>query len=361
MAYNVKSYDDGFGDGKGFDGKTELIIPSFVTKWQPIPEGEFAKSQYSEPESHITVEYEGSSRKHLIGKGAQSLDKVGDWVGEENKHKSRKFIPILKGQLALLCQNEIEKVVHIDPLVMGLPLEQDTEERQKDLVELVKGKHEVKVTLADGTVIEKEIHVDSVVVLNQPIGSFFYMALDNNGAIKDESLLNQVTVVFDLGARTLNVLTLRGFTPISNLSFTKQLGIYESWESIRSDIKEYHKKELPLARIPQYCEDGYISGGIDISELRDENYADHADTVLSVFGKEFIHNIGEVDNIILTGGGSEVLRKWLEPGMRSRFKNAKIQSLGRTATVKGYYNFGMRIARSSSNKAKKQVAAAKEE
>lgn len=354
--YNVKSYDDGFGDGKGFDGKNQIILPSYVTKWQPIPEGEFAKKQYSEPDSHITVEY--ANKKYLVGKGAQQLDKKGNWVGEENKHKSRKFIPLMKAQLALLCKDDMDKEVHIDPLVMGLPLDQDNDERKKELAAIVKGRHEVKVTLADGTVIDKLIYVDSLLILTQPFGSFSYKALDESGAVKDEMLAKQMTIVFDLGARTLNIQTLRGFTPVPNLSFTKQLGIYGAWESIREDIKNNYGKEIPIGRIPTYCEDGFISGGQDITELRDENYADHTDELLSVFGTEFIHNKDEIDKIILTGGGSEVLKNWLENGMKDRFPKAKVETLGRTATVRGYYNFGVRAARST---AKKQVAASKGE
>lgn len=344
MGSVVKSFDDGYGDNKGFDGENEIIIPSFVTKWKAIPEEELGRGRYSDPLSHITVEYDG--KKVLIGEAAQRLDKVGGWIGEENKHKSRQFISMAKGQLALLCRYDLEKEVSIDYLVMGLPIDQDTPDRKKGLASIVKGRHEVKVTLANGEVIDKIIHVNSVVFVTQPFGSFAFKALNNNGEIKDELLNNRITTIFDLGARTLNVLTLQGFTPIPSMSFTKPLGLYGAWQSIQEDIKDVHGKDLPIARIPSYCKEGMISG-INIEKLRDENYADHVDMLLTVFGTELVHNKGEIDDIILTGGGSEVLSKWLVTEMKERFAQANVTALNRTATVKGYYNFGMRKARSN--------------
>ena len=345
MAYNVMAFDDGFGDNKGYAGKEPaLIIPSFVTRWQPQPEGELVRGEQVDPYSHITVEYDGF--KYLVGEAAQKLDKKGDWVAEENKHNSEKFIPMMKAQLALLCQHEMEKEVTINPLVMGLPVDQDTPARRELLGELVKGVHEVKVTLADGKIIDKIINVENLMVVKQPFGSFADVALDDSGNIKDELISQQMTIVFDLGARTLNVITLKGFNIISGLSFTAQLGVVEAWEGVQQDIETNLDKKIPLARIPDYCEKGFISSGDDITKYTEQNYKMHADELLSKMGAKFIHNKDEVDRIILTGGGSEVLLKWLKEGIQKRFPKAKVETKGRTATVKGYYNFGKRFVRS---------------
>ncbi|MGA4519264.1 hypothetical protein ACPA0F_18560 [Solibacillus silvestris] len=358
MAYNVKAFDDGFGDNKGFAGKEPaLIIPSFVTRWQPIPEADLVKGEYSDPYSHITVEYDGY--KYLVGEAAQKLDKKGNWVAEENKHNSEKFIPMMKAQLALLCQNDMEKEVVINPLVMGLPVEQDTPGRRELLGKLVKGEHKVKVTLADGTVIDKEITVENLMIVKQPFGSFADVALDDSGNIKDELINQQMTVVFDLGARTLNVITLRGFEVINGLSFTEPLGVVEAWEGVHADILQEFEKHIPMARIPDYCKKGFISSGDDISKITEQNYKMHTDELLSLMGSRFIHNKDEVDRIILTGGGSEVLLAWLKQGMALRFPKAKIETKGRTATVKGYYNFGKRFVRSQAGQ--KQAPKASQE
>ena len=355
MAYNVMAFDDGFGDNKGYAGKEPaLIIPSFVTRWQPQPEGELVKGELVDPYSHITVEYDGY--KYLVGEAAQKLDKKGNWVAEENKHNSEKFIPMMKAQLALLCQHEMEKEVTINPLAMGLPVDQDTPARRELLAQLVKGTHEVKVTLADGKVIDKVITVENLMIVKQPFGSFAYVALDESGNIKDELISQQMTIVFDLGARTLNVITLKGFNIISGLSFTEQSGVVEAWEAVQADIKQEFDKKIPLSRIPDYCEKGFISSGDDISKITEQNYKLHTDDLLSTMGGRFIHNKDEVDRIVLTGGGSEVLLTWLKKGMQQRFPKAKIETVGRTATVKGYYNFAKRFVRSqAANNQSKQA------
>lgn len=320
MVEAVWSVDDGFGDFKGYNGKKKVIVPNFVTRWQGIPQDDVS-GNFQDRESHITDF--SDVRKKLVGLGAQLLDKTGFWDGQENKHNSEKnFLAIFRTVLGLLAEEYMEEEIHLNPLVMSLPVEQETAARKKQLLDLVKRTHKVEIELGDGTLIKKTIIVDSVIIKSQPFGTYCYHALDDKGNSKDNSLKDKVSVVFDLGARTLNVLTLRGFaqqTVESGLSYTKMVGMYEAWDTLAQDLKDEMGLNLGIARVKQAASTeegfgghGFLTDGTDISEFRDAVYYDHSDRLLSEFERSFIHNKDEVDDILITGGGSAVLREWLE-------------------------------------------------
>lgn len=347
MIEKVVSYDDGFGQNKSVaDGKT-YVIPSFQGKFEDIPESDLTE-KFEQPESHITF-YDEFGIKKLVGFGAL-LNRKTIWDTQENKHISEtRFYPLFHASLGLALQDESDDEIVLNPLVMSLPVDQVTDERKSELVKLVKKTHNIHIELADKTVVKKKVTVKSLIIKSQPFGSFAYKVMNNNGEIIDRNLHDKRTVVFDLGTRTLNVLTLEGFTELKGSSFVLQKGMFEAWSTLRDHIQQIEGLNLtvPVVKLIASTEEivgkhGILPNGNDISKLRDKVYAEHTDELLSEFDSRNIDVKDEIDSIILTGGGSIVLKKWLEKGIKSRFPNAKIETLSDTANAEGLYRFGVR-------------------
>lgn len=347
MVEKVWSCDDGVGDLKGFNGKKAYILPNFQGKYEELPESDLSE-RFDDPESHITY-YDELGIKKLVGRGAL-LDRKALWDAQENKHLSEgRFMPMFHTLLGLMSQDETDDEIHLNPLVMSLPVNQMTDDRKKRLVQLCKKTHDIHIELADNTVIKKKIVVKSLVVKSQPFGSYAFKVMDKNGQIIDQLSQTKRTVVFDLGARTLNVLTMDGFSELKGSSFTLPKGMYEAWSTLRDYVQEFKGFNLtiPVVKLAASTEEGIggngmLHNGTDITELRDRVYRDHADELLAEFDLRNIGAKDEIDLVLLTGGGSTVLKQHLEKGIKSRFPNAKIQTLGRTATAEGLHKFGTR-------------------
>jgi len=350
--YNVLGIDDGFGDFKGKKGDLEIFLPNFVHKFVPKPDNGI-DGDYSEPHSHITVEYGDDIRK-LVGYGAQNLNPKAKWQGVENKHNfANDFDPLFKTMLTLLTENGPDQD-DIDVLVMGLPVKQYVPERIALLKKLTEKPHEMKVTLADGTIIQKAINIKKTFITDQAFGTTANYLLQDDGSVTDSVELSKITIVFDLGARTWNLTASRGFTPIPEINTTLNEGMYEAWLGIQSDIEINYGKSINIARIPQYVQSGFISNDTDIRKIVEENYQIHAQSLVGELDKKLIHIKSEIDTIILTGGGCDVLRKYITPILKANFPRAEIVNEGRFSCVRGYHKLANRSARETYGKSRKK-------
>lgn len=368
MVEETWSLDDGFGDFKGFNGKRSIILPNYEGRWQPIPQND-VEGDFEERQSHITyfeqVKEGELPRKRLVGLGAQLLGKNVQWDGQENKHMDeRKYKVMFSTILGLMAEDYMDEEIHINPLVFSIPVDQETEERKKQIAKLVKGEHKIHLQLADGTVIEKTVHIDSLVIKNQPFGSYCYHVLDEKGNIKDSFVKGKVTAIFDLGARTLNGLLMRGFAQQSvesGFSFTEPTGMYSAWEVLQDEIKGATERHISLPKVKLVASEGegggngYLTDGTDVRHLIEDVYEEHSNANLTIFERRLISVKDEIDDLLVTGGGSGVLSRHLVPQMKRRFSNSKVVTLGRTATAEGLRRYGLMIRRKMAKDKQKAV------
>lgn len=344
MAIVVWGLDDGFGDLKAFNGRDNLLIPSYVTRWIGQEKVVLGDMGTPDPYSHITIEYDG--KKYLIGEGAVRQDPKIRLVGGQNKHKDLLFPALLKTCMAMMSEDH-DKVT-VDPLVLGLPVKDDQEEsRHETLTRIAKGKHNVKLTLGDGSVFEKEINVKSVFIVKQPFGSFCEVILDDNGEIRDPKVASQYNVVIDIGARTLNILTLDRFEIVSPLTTHTNQGMMQAYEYVGNYLNESLKVKFAEGKLPHIVKEGYI-GEHNLEQIREEAYEYHANTIFNKLDTMFVDSWDEVHNIIFTGGGSEVLKSWLDDSFADKKKN--IIFLDRYSTARGLRKYGVRKAKENGKK-----------
>jgi plasmid segregation protein ParM len=331
---NVKSIDDGFGDMKYDSNGSPDLLPSFVTSFKAKPETDFTKEETAPHQRYLACEVNGQS--FIVGDYAMRLDSNIHWIGGEYKHSDSRFPILLKTVLGLMTQGQHETV---DLLMMNLPIRYDTPERQNQLRQLVQGTHEVNLSYDGKHFTRKVMTIESVSIKKQPFGSLCDLILDGNGHIQDKELAKGFNVLVDIGARTVNYLTLDALEEQPELTTQTNDGMYMAYTQIGSYLEKELNTIIPDGKLPMIIQAGAIKGR-DISPLIQTVYENHANIIWSTIDKLLINSKGFVNNLIFTGGGSELLRPYLEK--KSIFKNINIQFLDRFATVRGLRKYGLR-------------------
>lgn len=347
--------DDGQGDIKCFNGEEVFVVPNFVDKdWKPKKKNDL-EEEFSHRESHITY-IDESGRSKLVGRAVPLLSDNPQWHVPVDKHRAAsKILPVIHVGLALMTEKIKADVVRVKPLVMGLSQDQligeTAEKRIARLEELVLKEHNIHVILGDGTVIKKKVIVEGLLVKGQAFGSFCHMALDSQGRMKDATLRNKRSIVYDLGARTRNFLEMDGFNELN--SFADYTGMYTIWETIRKELENPNNPNkynihLNISEVKRSCSteenfgrDGFTNTGVDIRSLRDSVYDEHAHEQINEVDGRYASKRDEIQEVYLAGGGSMVLEEWLVPGFENIFPKANVHLLDNTSNVKGLYNFGV--------------------
>jgi plasmid segregation protein ParM len=333
--FNVMAIDDGYGDVK-YDSKgAPALVPSFITSFKEKPTSEFASSSDLQ---YIASEVDG--KRYVVGDYAMKLDPNIRWVGGENKHADNRFPALLKTALGLMCTGKHEV---LDFLMMNLPILYDTPERRTQLENLAKGTHQVSISRDGVNFVPKVVSVENVIIKKQPFGSLCDAILDDKGELTNPELAQGFNVLVDVGARTLNILTVEALEEQPELSIQTNDGMFTAYSQVGAYLEKELKAIIPDGKLPQIIKAREIKGK-DISPLIDAAYENQANTIISVLDRVLINSWGQVTSVILTGGGADkqLLGEYLAKGIRNR---ANTLFMNRYATVRGLRKYGIFNAR----------------
>lgn len=329
---NVKALDDGYGDFKYDARGCPALVPSFVTPYKPKPQDMI--SNQAAKLNYIASEVNGN--RYVVGDYAMKLDSNIKWVGGENKHADTRFPVMLKTTLGLMCSGNREV---IDTLMMNLPIKYDTPERREELTRIVKGTHEVGISTDGVNFINKLITVESVDIKKQPFGSICDVILSGDGELQDKTTARGFNVVVDIGARTLNILTLDALEEQPDLTTQTNDGMFTAYTQIGNYLEQELGVILPDGKLPHIIQAKELKGR-DLTQLINQVYENQANTILNVLDKVLVNSWGLVTSIVFTGGGATLLQPYL-----NRAFNADVRFLDRYANVRGLRKYGIRTAR----------------
>lgn len=333
MPYNVWCWDDGYGDNKCATENKLFMIPTNYTNWKPRHKDDFADKRDGLLD-YLGVEFNGS--KHLVGQGAMKQSS-SSWFGGENKHEDPSFKILMNACLGLMANNPHEEV---DVLVMGLPVDSDSDDARHKLLEgLVVGNHQMRITLGDGSEFSREVNIKNLIVKKQPFGSLCDVMLDDQGEIVEKDIAKGFNIVIDIGSRTLNVYTLDHLEPISDLCFHTNDGMYTSYLMVNDYIQQKLKYSVPTGKLPLIVKDKAVKD-IDLTPVINKSYEILSYEIKKVIDTKFINHWALANRILITGGGSEVLK----PYLCQLFKSKEVIFLDRYANVRGLRKYGIRQA-----------------
>jgi hypothetical protein len=78
-------------------------------------------------------------------------------------------------------------------------------EYHKRFAEILTGQHEITFHRHDGSMVNRQIFIRKILMMPQPLGSFFNLLMDDNGKITNADFAKQKIGVIDIGFRTTDI------------------------------------------------------------------------------------------------------------------------------------------------------------
>jgi len=335
----VLGIDIGFGFTKATNGKDTLIFKSLF--------GDAADIQFwadfgdDTPTDHIHVTIDGKS--YFIGDLAEQQSSVLHFTLDQEKLITE-FVKILSLTVAGMFQQKGASINVPINVVSGLPIGYFKQNHER-FDELLTGHHTIVYHSHDGREITKEIYINKIRMLPQPMGSILNLLMNDQGKIVDRELANQKVGVVDIGFRTTDFIILDRLRYIDRGSRTIDSGISKGFSFIANKLREKAGVSVELYRLYRAAETGTIKmrgHGFAFAKIRDQVYSQLAGTIANEIDRLWADD-WDIDTIILSGGGCRELAQYLQPLITGNVIPVDLSKDPRLNNVLGYMKYGRYI------------------
>ena len=336
----VLGIDIGFGFTKATNGKDTLIFKSIFGEDADIQFwADFGKDT---PTDHIHVTIDGKS--YFIGDLAEQQSSVLHFTLDQEKLITD-FVKILSLTVAGMFLNDQGGMINVPiNLVSGLPIGFFKQNHER-FPELLTGHHRITYHSHDGQETTKEIYINKVRMLPQPLGSVLNLIMDDNGKITNRTLANQKVGVVDIGFRTTDFTILDRLRYIDRGSRTMETGISKAFSVIANKLREKCGINVELYRLYNAAEAGSIKmrgHGFNFVKIRDQVYSQLATSIANDIDRLWADD-WDIDAIILTGGGCRDLIQYLQPNITGNIIPVDFNVDPRLNNVLGYIKYGQYV------------------
>jgi plasmid segregation protein ParM len=191
------------------------------------------------------------------------------------------------------------------------------------------------------------IDVIDVSVLPQPVGSFFNVALGNDGSLQNKAVTDWRVGVIDIGGHTVDIVRIDKMQYVEKASESySDVGCYQIQKRLSAEIYATYQVEIRPERLPHIITDGKIKirgQERDITGLRRKAAREVANIIVSRL-KNIWPDAWEMDRIYITGGGAFLVGNGiLEALDPDRSGQVEIVADPVMANVRGYVKVGQRL------------------
>jgi plasmid segregation protein ParM len=335
----VLGIDIGFGFTKATNGRQNLIFKSLFGDASDLQFWmDFSQSSLIDY-FHVTID----GRSYFIGDLAEQQSSVLNFTLDQEKLISE-FVKILALTVTgVFLQPDAAINVPIN-IVSGLPIGffKNNHERFN---ELLTGHHKVIYHGHDGSQTVKEIYINKIRMIPQPLGTVLNLLMDDNGHLVNSDLARQKIGVVDIGFRTTDFTIMDRLRYIDRGSRTMDTGISKAFSIIANKLREKCGVNVQLYRLYRAVESGTIKmkgHGLNFAKIRDQVYAQLAGTIANDIDRLWADD-WDMDVIVLTGGGCMELAKYLQPLISGRVLPVENNVDARLNNVQGYLKYGRYI------------------
>ena len=335
----VLGIDIGFGFTKATNGKETMIFKSIF--------GDAAEIQFwadfgeSASTDHIHVTIDGKS--YFVGDLAEQQSSVLNFTLDQERLIAD-YVRILALTVAGLFFNNSNPINVPINVVSGLPIGYFKQNHER-FNEILTGHHRVTYHSHNGNQNTREIYINKVRMLPQPLGSILNQLMDDEGKITNEELATQKVGVVDIGFRTTDFTILDNLRYIDRGSRTADTGISKGVSVISNKLREKCGVSVELYRLYKAAEEGTIKmrgHGFSFEKIRDQVYSQLASTIANDLDRLWADD-WDIDTIILTGGGCRELAKYLHPLITGNVIPVDSNTDPRLNNVLGYAKYGKYI------------------
>ena len=336
----VLGIDIGFGFTKATNGKDTLIFKSIFGEDADIQFwADFGKDT---PTDHIHVTIDGKS--YFIGDLAEQQSSVLHFTLDQEKLITD-YVKILSLTVAGMFLDDQGGMINVPiNLVSGLPIGFFKQNHER-FPELLTGHHRITYHSHDGQETTREIYINKVRMLPQPLGSVLNLLMDDNGKITNRTLANQKVGVVDIGFRTTDFTILDRLRYIDRGSRTMETGISKAFSVIANKLREKCGINVELYRLYNAAEAGSIKmrgHGFNFVKIRDQVYSQLATSIANDIDRLWADD-WDIDAIILTGGGCRDLIQYLQPNITGNIIPVDFDVDPRLNNVLGYIKYGQYV------------------
>jgi plasmid segregation protein ParM len=328
----VLGVDIGFGFTKVTDGKEFVIFKSLIGEAIDIQFRMNIGKVPFEENLHVTID----GKDYFIGDYAEQQSNVRDFTLDQEKLITE-FVKVLAlTSIGIL----VDKYVPIN-IVSGLPVGY-LKQYYNHFIKILSGHHEIVYHHPDGKKETKRLNINKVRMMPQPLGSVFNLLIDDQGKITSKDLAKQKIGVVDIGFRTTDFSIFDKLRYIDRGSSTTDTGISKSFGIIAKKLREECGVNIEVYRLYKAVESGFIKikgKEFNISKLRDQVFSHSAGTIASDIDRLWSED-WDMDAIILTGGGSMELSKYLTPLIQGQIIPIENKIDARLNNVQGYLKYG---------------------
>ena len=335
----VIGIDIGFGFTKATNGKETIIFKSIfgdaseIQFWADFGEGS--------PTDHIHVAIDGKS--YFVGDLAEQQSSVLNFTLDQERLISD-YVRILALTVTGLFFNNNAPINVPINVVSGLPIGYFKQNHER-FNEILTGHHSITYHSHNGEKSTREIYINKVRMLPQPLGSILNNLMDADGKIVDEDLASQKVGVVDIGFRTTDFTVLDHLRYIDRGSRTIDTGISKGFSVISNKLREKCGVGVELYRLYKAAQEGSIKmrgHGFSFEKIRDQVYSQLAATIANDLDRLWADD-WDIDSIILTGGGCRELAKYLQPLITGNVMPVDLNADARLNNVLGYAKYGKYI------------------
>ena len=336
----VLGIDIGFGFTKATNGKDTLIFKSIFGEDADIQFwADFGKDT---PTDHIHVTIDGKS--YFIGDLAEQQSSVLHFTLDQEKLITD-FVKILSLTVAGMFIDDQGGPINVPiNLVSGLPIGFFKQNHER-FHELLTGHHRITFHAHDGQETTKELYINKVRMLPQPLGSVLNLLMDDTGKITNRTLASQKVGVVDIGFRTTDFTILDRLRYIDRGSRTMETGISKAFSVIANKLREKCGINVELYRLYNAAEAGSIKmrgHGFNFIKIRDQVYSQLATSIANDIDRLWADD-WDIDAIILTGGGCRDLIQYLQPNITGNIIPVDFNVDPRLNNVLGYLKYGQYV------------------
>jgi len=335
----VLGIDIGFGFTKATDGDETLVFKSLFGDATDLQFWvDFGETSFS---NYFNVTIDGKS--YFIGDLAEQQSNVISFTLDQEKLITE-FVKVLSLTVAGVFLKDSSSINVPINIVSGLPIGY-FKHNHKRFNEILTGHHKISYLQPDGSKVVKEIYINKVRMLPQPLGTILNLLMDDRGKIVNKELAKQKVGVVDIGFRTTDFTIMDRLRYIDRSSRTMDTGISKAFGVISNKLREKCGVSVELYRLYRAAEQGTIKmkgHGLDFSKIRDQVYAQLAGTIVNDIDRVWAGD-WDIDTIILTGGGCMELAKYLQPLISGNVIPIDINVDARLNNVRGYLKYGRYI------------------
>jgi plasmid segregation protein ParM len=335
----VLGIDIGFGFTKATDGNEKVIFKSIYGDANEVQF--WADFGDNSPINHLHVSIDGKS--YFVGDLAEQQSSVLNFTLDQER-LIVDFVRTLSLTVAgMFMKNGATINVPIN-IVSGLPIGYFKQNYER-FNEILTGHHRVTYHSHDGQETTKEIYINKIRMLPQPLGTVLNLLMNDNGKIINKELANQKVGVVDIGFRTTDFTILDHLRYIDRGSRTIDSGISKGFSVIANKLREKCGVSVELYRLYKAAEMGSIKmrgHGFTFTKIRDQVYAQLAGTIANDIDRLWTDD-WDIDTIILTGGGCRELASYLQPLINGNVQPVDTSADPRLNNVMGYIKYGKYI------------------